>query len=75
MNVKIQRSANGAILGAALWIPGEILEPQAQPRQEEIEVTFEGNIIKIGKATDAGRQPQAKSTLKEALNANYMLPA
>ncbi len=48
--LKIHRSSNGAVLGAGpLWIPGNFVESHIRPGQEEIEVTFEGNRILIGK--------------------------
>lgn len=49
--VKIHRSPNGAVLGAVLWIPGEIIQPLILPMQDEIEVVFEEDRIIIGKET------------------------
>jgi hypothetical protein len=48
MNIKIQRSQSGAVMGALLWIPAKVIEPLIEPGQEMIEASIEGPVIRLG---------------------------
>lgn len=45
----------GEVLGALLWVPAPVFEKSMAPEQETVEVSFEGDVIRIGKA-GKGRQ-------------------
>lgn len=68
--VQIQRH-NGAVLGAALWVPASVFEKSIEPGQEEIDVSFEGNRIVIGKEEATGAMDRAPAA---EVHSNVRLP-
>lgn len=46
---RIHRLPNGTVMGAVVWIPGSVLKKYVRPGQEMIEISFEDDLIRIGK--------------------------